>query len=61
MSFKLIDIIFIIIILLMGFGGLKRVFYPDSYNLGLIIGLFFAYFFSDDLSHISQGNWGEAK
>ncbi|QEN06310.1 CvpA family protein [Thiospirochaeta perfilievii] len=51
MSFKLIDIIFIIIILLMGFGGLKKGFFTQIVTiLGLIIGLFFAYFFSDDLS-----------
>jgi len=51
MSFKVIDIIFIVVILILGFTGLKKGFFTQIVTiLGIIIGLFVAYFFSDDLS-----------
>ncbi len=51
MSFKVIDIIFIVVILILGFAGLKRGFFSQLITIiGLLAGLFCAYFFSDDLS-----------
>lgn len=51
MSLQIIDIIFIIIILLVGFGGFKKGFFSQIITIvGIILGLFLAYFLSDDLS-----------
>lgn len=51
MSFAVIDIVFIVIILVIGFTGLKRGFFTQLITIiGLAVGLFSAYFFSDDLS-----------
>lgn len=51
MSFKIIDIIFIVLILILGFTGLKRGFFSQVITIvGVLVGLFCAYFLSDDLS-----------
>ena len=51
MSFKIIDIVYIVVILILGFAGLKRGFFTQIITIvGIIVGLFCAYFLSDDLS-----------
>lgn len=51
MSFKVIDIIFIVVILILGFNGLKKGFFPQLITIiGILVGLFCAYFYCDDLA-----------
>lgn len=60
MSLEVIDIIFTVIILLVGFGGFKKGFFSQLITIvGIISGLFFAYFFSDDLSPYISNVIGE--
>lgn len=60
MKFAVIDIIFIVIILVIGFWGLKKGFFTQLITIiGLGVGLFTAYFFSDDLSPILTKVVGE--
>lgn len=51
MSLAVIDIVYIVIILLFGFAGLKRGFFSQIVTVaGVVGGIFLAYFFSDDLA-----------
>ncbi|MGL1892066.1 MAG: CvpA family protein [Spirochaetaceae bacterium] len=51
MSFQIIDIIFIVIMLVVGFTGLKKGFFSQVVTiLGVILGLFVAYSQSDKLA-----------
>lgn len=50
MNFEVIDIVYIIIILLVGFSGFKKGFFSQVVTiLGVILGLVLAYSLSDDL------------
>ncbi|OQY38647.1 MAG: hypothetical protein B6229_05465 [Spirochaetaceae bacterium 4572_7] len=63
MSFEVIDIVFVVLILIFGFNGFRLGFFSQLFTvIGLIVGLFSAYFFSDDLSLklvgiIGNGPW----
>lgn len=51
MNLEIIDIVFIVLILIMGFAGFKVGFFSQIITIvGIIIGLFLGYFFCDDLS-----------
>ena len=51
MSIQVIDIIYIVIILIVGIGGFKKGFFSQIITIvGIIAALFLAYFFNDDLS-----------
>lgn len=60
MSLQIIDIIFIVMILLVGFSGLRRGFFSQIITIvGVAAGLFLAYFLSDDLVPYVSGFIGE--
>lgn len=63
MNLEAIDIIYIIIIFVLGLSGFKKGFFSQLFTIiGIVLGLFLGYFFSDDLGeviikYINIDNW----
>lgn len=62
MSLKAIDIVFIVVVLILGLNGFRKGFFSQLFSIiGVVLGLFLAYFFSDDLSLVLEGIIGKNK
>lgn len=62
MSLKAIDIVFIVVVLILGLNGFRKGFFSQLFTIiGVVLGLLIAYFFSDNLSVIVEGIIGKNK